>query len=149
MNEVQWRIEVLVTRYEAASYGPAHAVFDDGNYDDDSIRAALNRIKHYDPEDYAAEYGAQELDETKRLLEWMLTVPEGERDKAAETWVLFGYGYVCALFLNEADAKAWNARYDNQFALERVPPRSAYFYDPSFEVNQTAIYRQCQEESDE
>jgi len=149
VNEIQWRIEVLVTKYVAASYGPAHAVFDDGNYDDEFILAALKRIKHFNPEDYATDHSAQELDETRRLLEWMLTVPEDDRDKAAETWVLFKGDLAYALFLNKAEAEVWNARFNNQFGLEYMPPGDGYFYAPSFEANQAAIYRQWKMKGDE
>lgn len=147
MNEVVWRIEVLVTKYEAASYGPAHAVFDDGNYDDDFIRAALNRIQGFRPEDYASEHSAEELAATKALLEWMLTIPEKERAKPATTWVLVEGEYAVAQFLAEAEAIAWNEHHSNRFDIEDIPPGYAYFGAPSFENNQKAIYRQWQEKT--
>ena len=73
------KLDEFVGNWPEAAYGPAHIVVDDYNVGDEHVWFCLDRLESYDPKDYASEHTPEELAATKKLLEWLLTVPESER----------------------------------------------------------------------
>jgi hypothetical protein len=77
------RIDDFNERWPEAPYGPAHIVLDDYNVLDGHVWFCLDRLERYDPADYPSEHTQEERKATKELLEWLLRVPEEERDQWA------------------------------------------------------------------
>ena len=75
-NYIIPHIDDFTEQWPASSYGPAHIVLDDYNLENRFVHFCLEEIESYDPRNYSQEHSPEELEATRELLEWLLTLPE-------------------------------------------------------------------------